>query len=196
MFRPIAAACLCLASAFGVSAVWSAVSPTLAVAPITGSGAFPTFGDDAGALATVVERARAEAAAAAAERYRLSAEADRQAKSLREAARAPQTEAPRVSTPVPAGCGHADLIRSIWASEADWAISIAWRESRCSPGAKSPSGCWGLFQLCVPLHMGIFRYVCPELSAAVGNDVALDAECNVRAGWHLFQGAGKRPWAM
>jgi hypothetical protein len=44
--------------------------------------------------------------------------------------------------------------------------------------------------------MGIFRYVCPDLAAAVGNDVALDPECNVRAAKHLYDGSGTRPWAM
>lgn len=195
MSRIFIAVCTCIAGALIISTVWSAASPTAATAPMTGSASFPTFGDDGGALAIVVERDRSEAAAA--EAVRLSIETDRQAKSQREA-QVPQTAPQSVSAPVavPAGCGYADLIRSIWTSEADWAISIAWRESRCTTTSKSPTGCWGIFQLCVPLHMDIFRYVCPELSASVGNDVALDPECNVRAAWHLFQGAGKRPWAM
>lgn len=107
---------------------------------------------------------------------------------------------PRVisSTPAPvnrlSGCGYESLIRSYFGSAGDWAVSIAMRESRCTPGAKSPTGCWGLFQLCVPLHMGIFRYVCPDLSATLGNDVALDPECGVKAALHLYNGSGTRPW--
>lgn len=93
-------------------------------------------------------------------------------------------------------CQYADLIRSIWTQDAEWLIGIAWRESRCTSDAKSPTGCWGILQLCVPLHLGIFRYVCPELTAELGNDVALNAECNIRAGWHLYTGAGRRPWAL
>lgn len=103
---------------------------------------------------------------------------------------------PRVHTPSTSSCGYAEQIRAVFGPDGEWAVSIAWRESRCTPGAKSPTGCWGLFQLCVPLHMGIFRHVCPDLSARLGNSVALDASCNIAAAKHLFNGSGRAPWAL
>ena len=110
------------------------------------------------------------------------------------------TRPPVVHTtpPVPStsGCGYEAQIRATFGTAGDWAVRIAMRESRCTPTAKSPTGCWGLFQLCVPLHLGIFRHVCPELTGQVGNAVALDPACNIAAAKHLYDGAGTRPWAL
>lgn len=90
------------------------------------------------------------------------------------------------------GCAYASLIRSVWLQDAEWAIGIAWRESNCQPTARNgSSGSAGLFQLLG--HEDMFRYACP------GQDPAMswaDPECNVRAAWHLYEGAGRAPWRL
>ncbi len=87
-------------------------------------------------------------------------------------------------------CAYADLIRSIWTVDSEWAIGIAWRESRCIPTARHPEGASGLFQMMLPLHRRIFE--------AVGCDATQWSEpsCNVRAAWLLYQGSGRRPWRL
>ena len=143
--------------------------------------------------------------AARAAKIAADAEAARVVKAKEDAAaqqRRTQAASVKISTtPSPVNrsggqCGYADQIRATFGSAGDWAVSIAWRESNCTPGSKSPTGCWGLFQLCVPLHMDLFRYVCPDLSAQLGNTVALDPSCNIAAAYHLYQGAGTGPWHM
>lgn len=139
------------------------------------------------------EAARAEmdrrtflTAALVAEKARLDAEAA----ALREAQ---QRAARAVSRPVRTSvdwdggpCAYADLIRSVWTQDAEWAISIAWRESRCQPGAANPSGAHGLFQMLG--HHDIFMAIgCPD---------EFDPGCNVRAAWSLYQGSGRAPWSL
>lgn len=82
------------------------------------------------------------------------------------------------------GCAYADLIRSIWTRDADWAIGIAWRESRCIPTARNPSGASGLFQMMLPLHADLF------------DGPWSDPAVNVRAAWRLYQGSGRAPWRL
>ncbi len=68
----------------------------------------------------------------------------------------------------------------------DWAVGIAWRESRCQPGATNPNGCCvdsGLFQLRMPIHA----------HRVAGCDV-LDAACNARGARSLFDECGVGPW--
>lgn len=68
----------------------------------------------------------------------------------------------------------------------DWAVGIAWRESRCQPGATNPNGCCvdtGLFQLRLPIH-----------EARVAGCDALDAGCNARGARSLFDEVGACPW--
>jgi hypothetical protein len=90
----------------------------------------------------------------------------------------------------PSGCAYAPLIRSVWGPDADQAIAIAWRESRCQPDAYNPSGSAGLFQLMMPLHADLFTAVgCPA-------DAWADARCNVLAAHALFEAAGWGPWAL
>lgn len=98
------------------------------------------------------------------------------------------TPAPRA--PSSSGCAYADLIRSVWTRDAEWAIGIAMRESHCQAGARNASGASGLYQLMLPMHGDLFR--------AVGCDPSqwADPACNVRAAWQLYQGSGRRPWSM
>ena len=90
---------------------------------------------------------------------------------------------PRVYLRVGTGCAYASLIRSIWQRDAEWAIGIAWRESRCIPTAYNPSGAEGLFQL---LGHGDLMAGCSWS----------DPACNTRAAWRLYEGSGRRPWAL
>lgn len=124
------------------------------------------------------------------------AELDRQAQAhaaaeaAAAAAEASARAAPGAPTSPSSGCAHADLIRSIWGDAAEWAIGIAMRESRCSPGEVSPTGCMGLFQVCLPLHN--HRFI------AVGCDPSqwADPTCNVKAAYRLYQENGTDPWAF
>jgi soluble lytic murein transglycosylase-like protein len=86
-------------------------------------------------------------------------------------------------------CQYADLIRSIWQKDAEWAIGIAYRESRCIPTARNASGASGLFQMMMPMHSGLFI-------AACGSTDWTNPECNIRAAWILYQGSGRSPWNL
>lgn len=96
---------------------------------------------------------------------------------------------PRATTNPPGSldrCAYADLIRSIWQQDAEWAIGIAWRESRCQPAARNPEGAAGLFQL--------YRH--DDLIAAAGPGcVWSDPVCNTTAAWRLYLGCGRGPWS-
>lgn len=86
------------------------------------------------------------------------------------------------------GCAYEGLIRSIWTEDADWAVSVAMRESRCQPGASNPSGAHGLFQMLG--HHDIF--------VRVGCEDEFNPECNAKAAFSLYQGLkaqGKDPRA-
>jgi hypothetical protein len=68
----------------------------------------------------------------------------------------------------------------------EWAVGIAWRESRCNPRATNPNGCCvdsGLFQLRMPIHA----------QRVAGCDV-LDAACNARGARSLYDEVGPCPW--
>lgn len=106
--------------------------------------------------------------------------------------------APVVSRPsaAPSGCQYEGLIRSIWTQDADFAIKVAMRESRCTAGAVNNEGCdrsgrtashaLGVFQMCYPLHQASFD--------AAGCNAPLDAECGIKAAWQLYLAAGRGPW--
>lgn len=103
--------------------------------------------------------------------------------------------APRTVASTSSGCAYAAQIRAAFPGDGDWAISVAWRESRCQPGAVnwgescgSGSHAHGLFQMCFPMHLPTFR--------AVGCTDPLNAECNIRAAAHLYAGSGRSPWRM
>jgi hypothetical protein len=110
------------------------------------------------------------------------------------------TTAPTPVAAVPvasgSGCAYEAQIRAAFPGDGDWAIGIAWRESRCQPGAVNQaetcasggSHAMGLFQMCYPLHAPTF--------AAVGCSDPLNAECNIRAAAHLYAGSGRSPWRM
>lgn len=93
----------------------------------------------------------------------------------------------QVKAPLTSSCQYADLIRAHWPRDAEWAISIAWRESRCRPDAYNPSGASGLFQLLG--HQDLVEAVCP------GGSV-FDPVCNVKAAWALYSGSGRSPWSL
>lgn len=105
--------------------------------------------------------------------------------------RAQAVPAPSGAAPSGERCPYAPLIRSIWQRDAEWAIGIAWRESNCQPTAMNASGSAGLFQLLG--HADMLRYACPGQDPATSWAVP---ECNVRAAWHLYEGAGRAPWRL
>jgi hypothetical protein len=80
-------------------------------------------------------------------------------------------------------CQYAALIRQIWQRDADWAIGIAMRESRCTATAYNRSGAEGVFQL---LGHGDLMRGCAWQ----------DPVCNITAAWHLYEGSGRRPWSF
>lgn len=96
----------------------------------------------------------------------------------------------RQPSPGPSGCDYEGLIRSVFVEDPDWAVRIAWRESRCQPSAANPSGSMGLFQMLLPLHDDLFY--------AVGCTPAdwSDPVCNVEAAHLLYLGSGRQPWAL
>lgn len=110
---------------------------------------------------------------------------------------------PRSSVPVSpraAGgsrCAYAALIRQVWQRDAEWAIGIAWRESRCIPTALNPLGSAGLFQLY--RHDDLLAQVCRGVSPRASWKMPA---CNVGAAWLLYQlserayGDGRRPWRL
>ena len=95
----------------------------------------------------------------------------------------------QVSAPPNSSCSTQDLIRAIWPDDVEeWAIGIAWRESRCS-NVQNREGASGQFQLMIPLHSALMAAVCGSADWA-------NAECNIRTALKLYEGAGKRPWAL
>ena len=82
-----------------------------------------------------------------------------------------------------------NIIRRDFGRAAPWAIGVAWRESRCQPGAANRrSAARGIFQMMVPLHARQF--------AAVGCSWRQWANpyCNIAAAAHLYHEQGTRPW--
>lgn len=100
----------------------------------------------------------------------------------------------REATPASGSCGYADAIRAAWADTGDgeWAVSVAWRESRCGAHARNPSGASGLFQLMMPLHRRLVADVCGEPA----DDLVFDPACNIAAARALYAGSGRAPWAF
>ena len=95
----------------------------------------------------------------------------------------------QVSAPPNTSCSTADLIRAIWPDDVEeWAIGIAWRESRCS-NVQNSEGASGQFQLMIPMHSALMSAVCGSADWA-------NAECNIRTALKLYEGSGKRPWAL
>jgi hypothetical protein len=74
----------------------------------------------------------------------------------------------------------------------EWAISIAWRESNCRPDVASPTGCYSIFQMALPLHKGIYAAAgYPDWYAA-----RYDARASVAAAALLYASSGSSPWRL
>ena len=89
-----------------------------------------------------------------------------------------------------------DLIHKYWdrfgPETVQWAIGIAWRESNCRPDVVSPTGCYSIFQMALPLHADLF--------AGVGYpdwySVRFSAEANIAAAASLYASSGSSPWRL
>lgn len=88
------------------------------------------------------------------------------------------------------------LIEKHWArfgpDVVQWAIGIAWRESNCRPDVVSPSQCWSVFQMALPLHADIYAAAgYPDWYA-----VRYDAEASIAAAALLYASSGPSPWRL
>ena len=108
----------------------------------------------------------------------------------------PRPVAPRAApTTIPVGC-PAPIVDAVHRhfdrfgiEVANWFVGIVWRESNCRPDVISPGRCYGLAQMALPLHAGIF--------AADGHDwrtTWMDPDANLMAAARLYAGSGPRPW--
>lgn len=80
------------------------------------------------------------------------------------------------------------IIRDVFAGtgEEDYFVGIAWRESRCQPGATNPNGGQvdsGVMQIRMPLHANL-----------VGGCDIFEARCNVEAARRMYDICGVGPW--
>ena len=109
----------------------------------------------------------------------------------------PHPVAPSVAPPatIPVGCPPAivDAVHRHFdrfgIEVANWFVGIVWRESNCRPEVISPGRCYGLAQMALPLHAGIF--------VADGHDwqtTWMDPDANLMAAARLYAGSGPRPW--
>jgi len=74
----------------------------------------------------------------------------------------------------------------------EWAIGIAWRESNCRPDVASPTGCYSIFQMALPLHKGFYAAAgYPDWYSA-----RYDARASVAAAALLYAGSGSSPWRL
>jgi hypothetical protein len=101
----------------------------------------------------------------------------------------PQTR----SAPASASCWGTpvadDIVSAFWGTgQQGWALSVAYRESRCDPRARGGSAV-GLFQLVG--HDDLLARVCPSFPPSVSGT---DAHCNARAARVLYDMAGRSPW--
>jgi hypothetical protein len=73
-----------------------------------------------------------------------------------------------------------------------WAIGIAWRESNCRPDVASPTGCYSIFQMALPLHAGFYAAAgYPDWYAA-----RYDARASIAAAALLYASSGSSPWRL
>jgi hypothetical protein len=89
-----------------------------------------------------------------------------------------------------------DLIHEYWdrfgPDTVQWAIRIAWRESNCRPDVASPTGCYSIFQMALPLHAGFYAAAgYPDWYAA-----RYDARASIAAAALLYAGSGSSPWQL
>lgn len=88
------------------------------------------------------------------------------------------------------------LIREYWGrfgpQVVEWAIAIGWRESNCRPDVASPTGCYSIFQMALPLHKGMYAAAgYPDWYAA-----RYDARASVAAAALLYASSGPSPWRL
>lgn len=97
--------------------------------------------------------------------------------------------APAPPGPSCAGTAVGNVIATAFAgTDVGHAEYIAWRESRCDPGARNSSGASGLFQLELPLHQDLLNAACPLYPAWQ------DPYCNATAARLLYNSSGFAPW--
>lgn len=80
------------------------------------------------------------------------------------------------------------IIRDVFAGtgQEDFFVGIAWRESRCQPGARNPNGGQvdsGVMQIRMPLHADL-----------VGGCDIFEPRCNVMAARRMYDICGVGPW--
>lgn len=84
-----------------------------------------------------------------------------------------------------------EMIRSVWPAElANWAVRIAYRESRFQPHVKTWC-CYGVFQI----HKIHLEWLCPQLGICTIAQL-YDPLTNVQAAYALYQRDGKGPWSL
>lgn len=107
---------------------------------------------------------------------------------------------PVTSPPVPRATACppeiVNLIHEYWdrfgPEVVEWAIGIAWRESNCRPDVASPTGCYSIFQMALPLHKGFYAAAgYPDWYAA-----RYDARASVAAAALLYAHSGSSPWRL
>ena len=104
----------------------------------------------------------------------------------------PAPTPPQPAAPAITGCRWEQAIRDIWPDDSEeWALSIVWRESRCTETAVSPTGCRGLWQLALPMHADLFAAQGLDWQTSWSDPVA-----NTRAALFLFQSSGTSPWKL
>ena len=91
----------------------------------------------------------------------------------------------------PDGCPYAAQIRAAFPEDPDWAVTTAWRESRCQPDARNVEGASGLFQMMMPLHRQLVADAC---GTADPDAAVFDPACNIAAAHALYAGSGRAPW--
>lgn len=92
----------------------------------------------------------------------------------------------------PAGSESAEaVIRSVWPDDLeDWAVRIAYRESRLIPTAHN-SCCYGLFSIYFKVHQGWLA----DYGVYQPSDL-YNPETNARVALALYQQAGASPWNL
>jgi hypothetical protein len=74
----------------------------------------------------------------------------------------------------------------------EWAIGIAWRESNCRPDVNSPTGCYSIFQMALPLHRDLYAAAgYPDWYAA-----RYDPRASIAAAALLYASSGPSPWRL
>lgn len=105
---------------------------------------------------------------------------------------APTTPATRAPAPIPDPPRSVEqIIRDVWPDDVeDWAVTIAWRESRHIPTARNYC-CHGLFQMHWNVHRGWL-----DDYGVTSVEQLYDAETNARVALALYQRNGRSPWSQ